>query len=86
MLNTWAFICHLSLAVISETNLFPLLIFYPFSLSQNLTSSSVLLTPLEQEFNLPLISVSVSDGSCPRMEALVPKHTLSVSYHGGRLF
>lgn len=27
----------------------------------------------------------VSDGLCPRMEALIPKHALSASYHGGGL-
>lgn len=59
----------------------------PYSLFLLFVSeSSQLLVPLEQEYDLPLISVFVSYSPCLRTEALIPKYTLSVPYHGGRLF
>lgn len=59
----------------------------PYSLFLLFVSeSSQLLVSLEQEYDLPLISVFVSYSLCLRTEALIPKHTLSVPYYGGRLF
>lgn len=83
VLNTWAFLCCLSLAW--RPNLFLPLILFSLLLSQNLTSSSVLLLSVEQESDLSLISVCLSHSPCPITEALTPQARFPASSHGGSL-